>query len=344
MELQTDLSELLDLTVQPGFCARDGVVVARNQSAHRLLLEPGAPVLPMLLTGVEEYQNFSKGCLYLRLTLGGREWSASVLKARDLDVFLLEQDCQVLQSLALAAQTLRGPLGSVMLAANSLGKEAPPELMGQLNRGLNQLLRTVNNMSDALLYSQLSQKEYRDLGAVFEELFQKAQTLLEPTGLTIRYQGPRESVMGLGDVQQLERAVLNILSNAAKFSPPNGQITAKLSRWGKFLRLTIGDSGPGIPEDVLKTVFFRHLRQPGIEDGRYGLGLGMTLVRSVAANHGGTVLLHQSGGAQITMTIALGSPGGGSLRSPVFHVDYAGDRDHALLELSEVLPAECYET
>ena len=70
------------------------------------------------------------------------------------------------------------------------------------------------------------------------------------------------------------------------------------------------------------------------------------LVRSAAASHGGAVLIDQpeGGGARVTMTIAIRQSTSGTLRSPILRVDYAGERDHALVELSDVLPAQCYET
>ena len=93
------------------------------------------------------------------------------------------------------------------------------------------------------------------------------------------------------------------------------------------------------------SIHSRYLRQPGIEDSRFGIGLGMVLIRSTAALHGGTVLIDQpqGSGTRITMTLAIRQNTGGQLRSPMLRVDYSGERDHGLLELSESLPAFLYE-
>ena len=70
----------------------------------------------------------------------------------------------------------------------------------------------------------------------------------------------------------------------------------------------------------------------------------MGLVRSAAAAHGGAVLIDQPAGCgtRVTLTLALRKNEPGMLRSPVMRVDYTGERDHALVELSDCLPAELY--
>jgi K+-sensing histidine kinase KdpD len=138
--------------------------------------------------------------------------------------------------------------------------------------------------------------------------------------------------------------VYNLLSNAVKFTPRGGYIDAKLTRRGTKLYLTVQDSGSGVDPKVRGNVYSRYLRQPGVEDGRFGIGLGMVLIRSAAAAHGGTVLMeHPEGlGARITMTMTI-RQSSGSLRSNILKVDYAGERDHGLIELAESLPSKLYE-
>ncbi len=82
-----------------------------------------------------------------------------------------------------------------------------------------------------------------------------------------------------------------------------------------------------------------------MEDGRYGIGLGLVLIRAAAALHGGTVLVdHPAGtGTRITMTLAIRPVTGKELRSPMLKVDYAGERDHGLLELADILPVTLYD-
>ena len=306
-------------------------------------------VLPLIVSGKEEYEAFRGGCLYLTLTIAGNTQGAAVTRINGTDIFIADQETELreLQVLALAAQELRMPMSNVILSADQLtpmqedGKAA--DYMARLNRGMAQMLRLVGNMSDALRYSQGARLQLRNLSAVLEEIFDRAQSLVEHTGVTLHYSGLSQDVYTMTEPEQLERAVNNLISNALKFTPAGGTLEASLRRSGRLLRLTLQDSGSGIAEGVLHSVFSRYLRQPSLEDSRYGLGLGLVLVRAAAANHGGTVLIDQPGkGTRVTMTIAIRENAETLLRSKVLTVDYAGERDHGLIELSGQLPADLY--
>ena len=96
----------------------------------------------------------------------------------------------------------------------------------------------------------------------------------------------------------------------------------------------------GFDQDPI-TIFYIH--RGGLEDKRNGLGLGMLLIRSTAALHGGTVLIDhpENTGTRITVSFTI-RQNNATLRSPRMRIDYAGERDHGLIELSDVLPASLY--
>ena len=345
MEEKNGSPDLLDMMVQPGFYAENHTIVRLNAAAEGLLLSRGMDVRPLIASGLAEYQAFESGCLYLRLRLSQSTVGASVIRKDGMDVFLLDtqESDSALRALSLAARELREPLASIMVSAGGLtGEDAQLAL---LNRGLHQMLRLIGNMSDAGRTPAASRQETTDIGALFSEVFEKAAALAEPAGVAIRYQGLEKQVLCLADREQLERAALNLISNALKFVPAGGTIEANLTQSGKMLRFSILDDGPGFAQNLLGNVFNRYLRQPCIEEGRYGLGLGMVLVRNAAASHGGAVLIDQpeGSGARVTMTMAIRQDTTGTLRSPVLRVDYAGEQDHALVELSDCLPAEVYK-
>lgn len=350
MEKQRNSPDMIDLMVCPGFCVQDNKIVEVNDGAKRLFLTPGMEITPLLLTGQEEFSALTQGCLYLRLTAAGTPRGAVVTAVEDFYVFLIDDDQEIrqLQMLALAAQELRTPLSNIMICADRIAsQELDPqsrEHTDRLNRGTAQMLRLIGNMSDALRYCQGWSPETRNITALLQEIMDHAQLLAEQSGITLRYQGICEDIYTLVDSEQLERAVYNLISNAMKFTPQGGSIAVRFKKSGKSLQLSIQDSGSGIAQGVLQNIFSRFLRTPSLEDSRFGLGLGLVLVRCAAANHGGTVLIDQPGsqGTRVTMTLAIQQNPEAMLRSPRLRVDYAGERDHGLLELSESLPFGLY--
>jgi len=357
MERAEEIVMMLDQIPDPAFLVRDGIIVQVNPSASRLLIEHGHSVLELLATGTQEYTEYRDGYLALTLKIGSCVHSASVTRLNDCNLFVLnhEQDQAELQSMALAAQELRNPLSTIMTVTDRLfpliGEQNDPaalEQIGKINRGLFQMLRIVSNMSDAYRYAQDSSTRFetRDVCDIINELITGIVPMMDYTGIKISYDNLQEPVYCLVDSEKLERAVHNILSNALKFTPAGGTIEAKLTRRKNMLYLTVQNSDADVPGLSPANFYRQYQRQPGLDDSRFGIGLGMVLIHGAATAHGGTVLLEKtpSGGTRITMSIALRQSADSNVRASILHVDYAGERDHRLLELSDSLPAELYGT
>lgn len=340
--------QLLDMLPQAAFLVREGLIQYVNPTAAGCLLETGTPIADLLHTGCEEYEALTGGSLYLQLQLGTELWDAAVTRSPDGDLFILDQPQEdpALQALSLAAMDLRAPLAGAMNAAEQLLPAISEDPnAARMQRSLYQLLRRISNMSDAARYAGNPEgsREVRDICAVLDEIFEKIAAMTDRAGVTVRYQGLAQPLLCPVDSERLERAVYNLIVNAVKFSNTGAMIEAKLQHRGNRLALTVSDSGSGIPAALRGSVFSRYQRQPGFEDPRHGLGLGMVLIRAAAAAHGGTVLLETSeAGTRVTLTFSLTKPLG-QLRSPTLRVDYAGDLDHSLVELSDILPPEAYQ-
>lgn len=346
---------MLDLIMQPAFCVSNGCIVRANQSALQRFFTVGLAVSDLITVGGEEYCNFEGGCLYLTLCTEGSTYGASVTRIEENDVFILEQQAEnsELQAIALASRELREPLSNIMAVTDRLlpriADREDPHLqlqIAQINQGLFQILRLISNMSDAGRYVSASAlpKETGNISAIFEEILTSATVLIAQAGYTLQFKGLSSPVYGLVNRELLERAVYNLISNAVKFSPKDSIIKAKLTQTGSKLYFTVEDNGQGIARNQQGNLFSRFLRDPGIEDSRYGIGLGMVLVRSAATAHGGTVLMEQpkTGGTRITMSLAVKQSDTGVFSSQVLTFDYAGARDHGLIELSDILPAASY--
>jgi two-component system sensor histidine kinase MprB len=109
----------------------------------------------------------------------------------------------------------------------------------------------------------------------------------------------------VGEAAAMERAITNLLDNAAKWSPPEGRVTVRVSAGV----LTVDDQGPGIDAEDLPHVFERFYRARESR-GMPGSGLGLSIVRQVVARHAGTVAVHNREGGGTRFTVVL--PGSSS--------------------------------
>ena len=352
--MEKEIQYLLEMIDRPVFIVRDGIIRQANQMAKNRLIRIGDAIAPLIEAHADDYAAFESGNLHLTLNFGEFTCGASVSKRDNYDVFLMdrEQDLGQLQMLALAGQQIRTPLTGIMSIADMLlprlqEDSRERELVGQLSRGLFQLLRFAGNMADAERYADGSivHMQRTEMASFLKEVFAKAQVHLESQSVHMQYKGLEKAVFTLADREQLERAIFNMLSNAAKFAPKGSTVTVTSEATEKLLRITVEDHGEGIPQHVQGSLFHRYQREPAIEDSRHGLGLGLTLIHAVAAIHGGTVLVDHPNGTRVTMTVAIRKQSPGGLRSPVLQIsDYAGGWDSALVELSDALPPSSYET
>ncbi len=355
MEQINDTINMLKLMDRAAFCVKDGTVVGVNDAATKYGIVIGQSMDALLFTGAQEYAEFTGGCLHLALKIADLPHEASVTQVNGLHLFRLEQEevRQDLQVMALAAQELRQPLSNVMTVADRLfpmeSEDSDPELQDQLsriNRGLYQMLRIVSNMSDGYRYclEQNPSMQIHNVSSIIRECVGKAAALMAHAGLKLQFTEPDNDVYCLANTEKIERAVNNLLSNTLKFAPKESTVDVCLSRKKQMLYLTVKNENGGA--QIQRNGFYnRYHRQPGIEDSRFGIGLGMVLIRSAATAHGGTVLMEQSEecGTKITMTMQIKQNTDNVVRNNPLRVDYAGERDHLLLEFSESLPAELYK-
>lgn len=356
MEPSYNSAQWLHLIDRPAFCVRDGKILHVNQAARQLFIEPDTDVAPLLVTGAREYAQYAGGTLYLAIQAAGAVHDAMVAQVEGLDVFYLDQSAADagLRALALSSLALREPLTDILNASHALFSDTAildaaenREYALQINRSLSQLMRLVVNMSDAERYAQNSPRlETRNIVSLIGEILEKAQRLVSQAGFTLRFRNLEHAVYTLVDEERLERAIYNMLSNAIKFSSPGSTITAELTKTDYLVSFTLQDSGAGVPEDLRGSLFSRFLRQSSLaDDSRSGIGLGLALVRSAAAAHGGTVLLdHPEGqGLRIRLTVSRRLNPDAALHNKLRLPDYTGGMDHGLVELSEVLPASLYQ-
>lgn len=355
MSEHTRITEILSFITAPAFSVCDGAITHCNDAAQRLLFLEGTQVASVLPQDQTEYASFNEGCLFITLNHNDRSYSASVVNIEGVNVFVLEEesDRTELKTLSLTAANMRQPLSSMIATTTSLASTLEqtddPKIRLQLqhmNRNLCRMHRMLCNMSDALQYADGTSNNMvcQNIVSVVEGIFLQSQELCQQCGLHLEYSIPTENILCAIDEALLERGIYNMLSNAIKFSSEGSVIQASLIHRDNRIYISIKDQGSGIPDSILSSVFSRYQRQPGLEDGRFGLGLGLVMVRCVARVHSGTVLVNRPDkiGTRITVSFPIRQNTPPMLRSNITRVDYAGGWEHSLLELSDVMPANLY--
>jgi signal transduction histidine kinase len=155
-----------------------------------------------------------------------------------------------------------------------------------------------------------------DLAALVEGCIDRAAKLYGVPAGRIRYQGDGGGpVTILGDPDEVQAAVSNLIDNAVKYSGSHVDVTVKTSRTdNRYVTLRVTDQGPGIPPTELKRIFKRFYRAPGQLATRVkGTGLGLYIVRAVVRRHGGQAWAESEGpGMGSTFVLQFPAPPGRS--------------------------------
>lgn len=351
MEQSIDSSQMLEHLLCPAFLVSDGIITHANTAVLQRQLSLNKPVAQFISVGAEDYAIFKEGKLCLTLSISDIEYPAIVTAVYGYHLFCLDSEYTnaEFRAFSLTAQSLRKPLSNIASAVEQLTQQLPGQdpsqklQVNQINRSLLQLLRSVSNMSDAPQYKEGNgfTMQSQDAVSVFTEILEKSATLAARDEKTLNYHIPKLSVTTLLDRVALERAAFNLISNAIKYSEKNSIINAEVFYRSYRLYFSV-ENEVSNGDCVDSNYFLRFLREPGIEDGRNGIGLGLSIVHSVASKHGGTVLLEHTAPnrVRITMSIRTQNDSDNIFKSPVrLPVDYSGGFDHAILELSDALSA-----
>ncbi len=353
MSRQNEPISMINMFTHPVFCVCNGLITQANHAAIQHHIEIGMSASDLLLTGKEEYQQYRGGYLSLCMSIDGIRYIAAIVRSNEGDIFHLqpEQAEADLRAMSLVTQQLRGPLTSAMTVADRLfpneqlkDNSSAQQQISQMNRSLYQVLRMLNNMSDISVYNKLTANDLsvRNITSIFAEIMENMTALISHTGKILVYHGPNESLYTLVDEQMLRRAVHHLISNAVKFSPANSTISVKLKHSANKIYLSVENETSIHSSQLFSSIFSRFLREPCIEDGRHGIGLGIPIVQNIAAAHGGALLVDQSAENSIrfTMSILLRRSKDTTVKTvKILPSGY----DEALIALSDILPYELYQ-
>lgn len=340
---------LLEMIEHPAFCVRDGIIIRSNKAAQYKLFEENKSIADFLPDNGDAYAAFDGGCLYLNVTSACVTCGASVTRIDDFDLFVMDTEGQKLEAYALASQQLKVPLCNIVTLLETILAEDKEyhEQSGNLRQNVYQLSRVINNMADAswLRLDSTANLEQTDYISLFREIMEKMKHLTQASGCILEFTNLTEPATGLADRELLLRAVSNIVANSIKFSPKGSLIRASLTKKDDYLYFSVSD--PGDSQSARCNVFTRYLRPAVLDDIRYGLGLGMAIIHSVAIDHGGTVLVDtpKEGGTRVTMSLSLRTSENLLLKTPITLPgnNYTAGLDAGLVEFADVLPADVFQ-
>ncbi len=204
--------------------------------------------------------------------------------------------------LAMLSHELRNPLAAVV-TATELMKGAPtvtdPELVQVLDRQSQQMSRLLDDLLDASRVTQ-NKIELRtghvDLRTVVEDAVAAARPMMELNNLAFTLVVDGQPLQIQGDTFRLQQVCVNLLTNAAKYTPAGGHVSMETAREGAQAIVRVRDDGVGIASNMLDAIFDLFVQSNRtLERAQGGIGVGLTLAKSLVEMHGGTLTAHSDG-------------------------------------------------
>ncbi len=301
---------------------RDGTPTVRNLAAEALAAEPdfadgfpstlAEPLARVLATG-EHYLPTDYGrAIALRvgredrhylpriLAIGDKltEFKGAALILQDVTKFRLLDDAKT-NLVGTVSHELKTPLTSLRMAVYLLLEQklegltgTQRELLESARDDADRLLRILDNLLDLARLeagaSTLNRREI-EVGALVEEIAREARGFIEPAGQTLAVTiAPALSAVKLSvDPERVRHVFMNLLTNAAKYSPPGGEVTLAVTAEPGCVRFAVRDHGPGLEPESIARVFDRFYRAPN--QTKAGAGLGLAIAREIVVAHGGSI-------------------------------------------------------
>jgi len=228
---------------------------------------------------------------------------------QQLDRFKSEFFANITHELKTPLTMLLAPLE--LLVDGEMGRvsEAQKSTFVSMQRSGMKLLRLIEDLLDL---SKLEESRLRlriaeqDLAAYLEGLIAQVQPLAQRKGITLSYEGAAKEAWVWCDIERLERVLINLLSNATKFTPSGGKVSVRLADEGTSVRIDVVDTGPGFTQEVEEKLFQRFFQADMGGTRRYGgTGIGLALAKELVVLHGGEITARSEPGAGATFSVRL---------------------------------------
>lgn len=231
---------------------------------------------------------------------------------------LEEADRRKDEFLAILAHELRNPLAPLANGLDALAAAPDAQKAGQvramMERQINHLVRLIDDLMDVSRISRgkIELRRHKlDLQEVAQQAIELSQPMLDAGRHHFRFDRAAAPVIVDADPTRLAQVLSNLINNAAKYTPPGGEISLTLRCERDMAVAQVCDNGVGIAPDMLANVFgmFTQL-DPTAENARSGLGIGLALAQRLVEMHGGEIIVSSDGmgrGATFTVRLPLGA-------------------------------------
>lgn len=271
------------------------IAVVMSMIMTRILLRP-------VKTTIEAVKKISKGELNLRVSLEPYREMAELGEAVNDMAYELERNQRVQKYMLMdIAHDLRTPLSVQKATLEAFEDKVYPfdeEGLALLKMQNNQLVHLVEDLrlltlSVAGIFT-LKKKEV-ELQAYIQEIVNYFESIYAKKDLHLIFNKRDENYLINIDTHLMQRVFENLFQNAFQYSPEGGEVRVRVLRMINRLDVIITDQGPGIPENKLDTIFNRYYRvKPSSQGSVEGLGLGLTISRSIVGAHGGKLFARNS--------------------------------------------------
>lgn len=230
-----------------------------------------------------------------------------VTERKTMELALKEADRRKDEFLAMLGHELRNPLASIRNTVSVMQHTPTGEIDWSwchdvLDRQASQLTRLVDDLLDVSRISRGKiqlQQEVLDLRTVLQQAVEMCRPLIDERRHRLQVSLPAEPLTVCGDATRLKQSVANLLNNAAKYTDEGGSIWLTASRESgpeAFCSVCVRDTGRGLDESSIQHLFQMFYQvDHNLDRADGGLGVGLSLVRSLIELHGGTVAAHSPG-------------------------------------------------
>jgi PAS domain S-box-containing protein len=227
---------------------------------------------------------------------------------------LTEADRRKDEFLAMLAHELRNPLvpirnGLYIMTLPGASPEAVSRVREMMQRQILHMVRLVDDLLDVSRITRGKielRKEVVEITGLIRRTVEVVEPQARANGLALDLSLPMAPVAVEADPTRLDQVMINLLNNALKFTPAGGRVEVDARLAGDDLRIAVRDTGVGIEPELLSEVFEPFLQgSHSMDRSQGGLGIGLTLVRTLVEMHGGTVTAHSAGRGQGSELVVL---------------------------------------